>query len=169
MHWKEDYLQFIWKYQLFDTKKLKTTRGEGVVVFKTGLQNSGQGPDFKHASVQIGQEIFHGHIEIHMDNKEWYLHRHESDPHYDNVILHVVFNTTAEAYTLASHNQAIPILCLENHIHKHTLEHLDALMSAKKDIPCQGFYRLPPIIKMSHLIRYSHTFCSPLSYFFIMI
>ncbi len=148
MHWKEDYLQFIWKYQLFDTKNLKTTLGEGIVVLKTGLQNSGQGPDFNHASVQIGQEIFHGHVEIHMDNKEWYQHRHQNDPHYDNVILHVVFNRTAEAYTLASHNQAIPILCLETYIQKHTLEHLDALMSAKKDIACQDFYRLPPMIKI---------------------
>jgi hypothetical protein len=146
MHWKEDYLQFIWKYQLFDTKNLKTTLGDGIIVLKTGLQNSGQGPDFSHASVQIGHEVFHGHVEIHMDNKEWYLHRHQTDPHYDNVILHVVFNATAEAYTLASQNQAIPILCLENHIQKHTLAHLDALMSAKKDIACQDFYRLPPTI-----------------------
>jgi hypothetical protein len=146
MHWKEDFLHFIWKYQLFDKKKLHTTRGEGLTVLKTGLHNQIQGPDFSHAAVQIGSEIFHGHVEIHLDNKDWYLHQHQYDPNYNNVILHVVYHHTEELHTLTSQNQAIPIFCLENYISAPTLEHLDAIMQTKKDIACQDIFKLPSSI-----------------------
>ena len=105
MHWKEDYLHFIWKYQLFDSKSLTTTHRDSITVLKTGLPNTGQGPDFNHASVKIGSEIFHGHVEIHIDNTEWYNHKHHQDSYYDNVILHVVLNQTAELHTLTSKKQ----------------------------------------------------------------
>jgi len=143
MNWKEDYLHFIWKYQLFDTQKLKSTLGEEVKVLKTGLPNSGQGPDFSHAAIQIGSQVFHGHVEIHIDNRDWYAHNHDKDRYYDNVILHVVLKKTDEAYTLTSTNQSIPILCLENHIHDSTIHHLDTLMQTKKNIACQEVFHLP--------------------------
>ena len=146
MHWKEDYLHFIWKYQLFDSKSLTTTHRDSITVLKTGLPNTGQGPDFNHASVKIGSEIFHGHVEIHIDNTEWYNHKHHQDTYYDNVILHVVLNQTAELHTLTSKNQAIPILCLDSHISYKTIQHLESLMHAKKNIACKDIFRLPPNI-----------------------
>ena len=148
MQWKEDFLHFIWKYQLFDKSNLQTTHGEVINVLKTGLHNLHQGPDFSHAAVQIGSEIFHGHIEIHIDNKDWYLHQHQQDSNYDNVILHVVYRHTEEVYTLTSKSQAIPILCLENYISEKTLEQLTAIMQAKKDIACQDIFKLPSPIEI---------------------
>lgn len=143
MNWKEDFLHFIWKYQLLNNKSLTSTRGERILVHKTGLHNQGQGPDFKHASVQIDQQIFHGHVEIHIDNKDWYNHKHQLDANYDNVILHVVLKNTDEAYTLTSSNQAIPILCIENHLSKDTLNNIETLVQSKKIISCQDIFRLP--------------------------
>lgn len=146
MQWKEEFLHFIWKYQLFNKQDLRTTRGEVINVLKTGLHNQIQGPDFSHAAVQIDKEIFHGHVEIHIDNKDWYQHLHHKDPNYDNVILHVVYHYTEEVHTLTSKNQAIPILCLENYISATTIEQLTAIMQAKKDIACQDIFKMPPVI-----------------------
>lgn len=146
MHWKEEFLHFIWKYQLFNKQDLQTTRGEAINVLKTGLHNQIQGPDFTHASVQIGSEILHGHIEIHIDNKDWYHHKHQEDSYYNNVIMHVVLNHTAELHTLTSANQAIPILCLESHISIMTVEHLESIIQTKKTIACQEIFSLPSSI-----------------------
>lgn len=149
MHWKEEYLHFIWKYQLFEKKQLISTRGEAIIVHKTGLLNTGQGPDFLHASVQIGAEILHGHIEIHIDNKDWYNHAHQNDPNYQNIILHVVLHNTQEAYTLSAENRPIPILCLENYIAPTTLTHLQDLMTSKKQPACQNIFKLPSSIQIA--------------------
>jgi hypothetical protein len=146
MQWKEDFIHFIWRYQLFDRQNLQTTRGDKITVLKTGLHNQIQGPDFTHAEVQIGSEIFHGHIEIHIDNKDWYHHKHQFDQNYDNVILHVVYHQTAEVHTLTSKNQPIPILCLEKYISPLTIEHLFSIMQAKKDIACHDIFKMPSSI-----------------------
>lgn len=148
MHWREEYLHFIWKYQLFQSNLLKTTRNETVIVHKTGLLNSGQGPDFLHASIQIGDATLHGHIEIHIDNKDWYSHSHQHDAHYQNVILHVVLNNTNEAYTLGADHRAVPILCLQDTIESNMLLYLQDLMSSKKSPACQDFYQKPSQIKL---------------------
>jgi len=143
MQWKEEYLQYIWKYRLFDTKNLKTTFGERIEILKTGVHNTGQGPDFLFASVQIGNEIHHGHIEIHLDNRDWYAHAHQRDTNYQNVVLHVVLQNTHELYTLGAGHTAMPILCLENYILPSTQENLHILLKTKLDPACREVFKMP--------------------------
>lgn len=146
---KESYLHFIWKYLLFDTSGLKTTLGEDIAIIHRGTHNHDQGPDFLQAEIKIGSNTMYGHVEIHIDNKNWYDHKHQFDPNYNTTILHVVLNHTAELYTLSSSQTQIPILCLDTKIENKTLENITQLMSAKSDISCTSIFRLPDPIYIS--------------------
>ncbi|MBL7969677.1 MAG: DUF2851 family protein [Prolixibacteraceae bacterium] len=87
---KEEFLQFIWKHSLFTKNELKTTDGRAVEIITTGQPNTDSGPDFFNAKIRIGDTIWAGNIEIHQKSSHWFLHKHDADPAFDNVILHVV-------------------------------------------------------------------------------
>ena len=55
-----------------------------------GLHNRNSGPDFFNAKVKIGGTLWVGNVEIHDKSGDWYVHGHERDVHYNNVVLHVV-------------------------------------------------------------------------------
>ena len=86
----EDLIHYCWKHKLFPLTGLKTTDEQNVEVIDPGLHNRNAGPDFFNAKVKIGGTLWVGNIEIHDKASDWFLHRHEKDVHYNNVILHVV-------------------------------------------------------------------------------
>lgn len=86
----EDLIHYCWKHKLFPLTGLKTTDEQKVEVIDPGLHNRNAGPDFFNAKVKIGGTLWVGNIEIHDKASDWFLHRHEKDVHYNNVILHVV-------------------------------------------------------------------------------
>jgi len=148
LKFKEDFLHFIWKFQLFNVESLATTRGEKISILQTGIHNQNQGADFLQAAIRLGNNTFYGNIEIHIQNADWYQHRHHLDTNYDNTILHVVYQMTDEIYTLNSKNHQIPILCLAPYISPKTIENIDFLMSEKAKIPCHKIYQLPSKIHL---------------------
>jgi hypothetical protein len=87
----EEFLQFIWKYGLFERSSLHTDSGEEVQVISLGEQNQDAGPDFLNARLKIGSTTWAGNVEIHLRSADWYAHGHKTDKAYDNVILHVVY------------------------------------------------------------------------------
>lgn len=86
----EEFLQFLWKFQLFDVENLYCTTGEKVVPLHVGSHNTDAGPDFFNAKIQIGEEVWAGNVEIHQRTSDWVRHNHHKNKAYDNVILHVV-------------------------------------------------------------------------------
>ncbi len=88
----EDFLQFIWKFQLFDTDNLVCTSGERVKVIRTGSHNHDAGPDFFNAKLQIDGQIWAGNVEVHFNTSDWLKHNHHNDKAYDSVVMHVVAN-----------------------------------------------------------------------------
>ena len=87
----EEFLQFIWKYGLFEHSNLFTDSGDEIQVISLGEQNQDSGPDFLNARLKIGTTTWAGNVEIHQRSSDWYSHGHEADKAYDNVILHVVY------------------------------------------------------------------------------
>lgn len=134
---KEDFLHYVWKFQKFDKRDLKTTSGELVQVLNPGRHNFSSGPDFFNAQLTIANQIWAGNVEIHLKSSHWYTHRHEEDHNYDSVILHVVWEHDAEVFR--KHNIAIPVLELKKGVDKTTLENYRKLFSKDQQwINCQN-------------------------------
>ena len=87
---EEEMLQFAWETRSFHARGWHTLSGEPIEVVHPGTLNRNQGPDFLYAHVKIQGVDHFGHIEIHVDGRDWYRHGHEKDPNYNPVVLHVV-------------------------------------------------------------------------------
>ena len=86
----EQLLHYCWKHKMWPLEGLETTDGRVVEVLDPGLHNRNAGPDFFNAKVKIGGTLWVGNVEIHDKSGDWYLHGHDKDAHYNNVVLHVV-------------------------------------------------------------------------------
>jgi hypothetical protein len=88
----ERLLQAVWHRQRLRREALKTTDGRIVRVFHPGFAGSGGGPDFRDAVVQIGEQAPRtGDVEIDLRAQHWRAHGHDRNPHFRNVLLHVVW------------------------------------------------------------------------------
>jgi hypothetical protein len=87
----ERLVQCLWYDQRLQTGQLRTADGRPVRVTFPGWWNLEAGPDFRHATLQIGDGPERtGDVEIHLRAEDWLHHRHGHDPLYNDVILHVV-------------------------------------------------------------------------------
>ena len=85
----EQLLHYIWKHRILPLRELRTTDGRTVEVIDPGLHNTNAGPDFFNAKVRIDGTMWVGNVEIHERSADWFLHGHDQDPAYNNVVLHV--------------------------------------------------------------------------------
>ena len=95
----EQLIHYVWKHKMFPLTGLKTTDGQEVEVIDPGLHNHNAGPDFFNAKVKIGGTLWVGNVEIHDRASDWFLHRHDHDPNYNNVILHVAESIDVDVKT----------------------------------------------------------------------
>ena len=100
---KEDLLHMVWKMKKFDFGDLRTTKDEPISIINFGNHNHDSGPDFLNAEINIGHTKWFGHVEIHVKASEWTQHKHQHDPNYNNVILHVVYEHDVEIFDV--HNK----------------------------------------------------------------
>lgn len=108
---KEEFLHYLWKYNLYDPEKLTDGLGNKIIVIRPGDYNRDSGPDFFNARISVDGTIWAGNIEIHIRASHFDIHGHQNDPAFDNVILHVVaendkqvFNTRGEELLTAKLN-----------------------------------------------------------------
>ena len=116
---REDYLHYLWQFQKFNNLDLKTVEGCAVQVFSPGLHNELSGPDFFNARLLIGEQEWAGNVEIHLRSSDWYLHGHETDTAYDNVILHVVWVHDVEIFR--KNNSPLPVIELKDVVSPESL------------------------------------------------
>ena len=99
-----------------------------------GMHNTNAGPDFFNGKIKIGQTLWAGNIELHINSSDWKKHKHSSDKSYDNVVLHVVFNNDLEI--LDKNGYAIPTLELKDLIDANLIDKYEDLIESKDWIPC---------------------------------
>ena len=108
----EDVLQYIWKTQSLSNAQLVTVDGEQLQILKQGTLNNDSGPDFSSARVMINEVNWFGDIEVHIKTSYWKLHKHQHDPAYNKVILHVVWEH--DSPVVRNDGSEIPTLELKN-------------------------------------------------------
>ena len=132
---KEDFLHHLWKFKKFDTLNLKTSNEEEITIINVGQYLELAGPDFFNAQITIGGQKWAGNVEIHLKSSDWYLHNHEQDSGYENVILHVVWEN--DAVIFRSDNSEIPVLELKKYVESTTIANYQSLLLPKSWIFCE--------------------------------
>ena len=132
---REDFLHYLWKFKKFETLNLRTTQKDQIVIIKTGDYLELSGPDFFNAQIKIGNQKWAGNIEIHLKSSDWYVHHHEKDPAYENVILHVVWEHDTEIFS--RNNAEIPVLVLKDYVSTEIINNYQSLVSPKSWISCE--------------------------------
>ncbi len=133
---KEDFLHYIWLYKKLDLSNLRTTKGEVLTILNFGQYIQQAGPDFFNAQIVLDNQKWAGNVEIHVKSSDWYVHHHEKDDNYNNVILHVVWENDSPIFR--KDNSEIPVLELKNHIAKEELSKYKSLTSQKSWIFCEN-------------------------------
>ena len=128
----EQLLHYVWKHKLFPLRELQTSDGDAVEVIDPGLHNRNAGPDFFNAKVRIGRTLWVGNVEIHDKSSDWYLHGHDKDQRYDNVILHVAGVLDAEV--MNTNGEFIRQLQLD--VPDNVRDHYDELLKTDSYPPC---------------------------------
>lgn len=132
---KEDFLHYLWKFKKFDALNLKTFNGEEITIINSGQYLELAGPDFFNAQITIDNQKWAGNVEIHLKSSDWYVHHHERDEGYENVILHVVWEHDTEIFR--KNNIEIPVLELNKYVDAETLHNYQSLLTPKSWIFCE--------------------------------
>lgn len=132
----ESFLHYLWKYKKFSTLALETVQGETIKILRVGDHNDHSGPDFFNAQLEIDGQLWAGNVEVHSMSSHWYIHNHEQDIAYQNVILHVVWEHDTEIFT--KDNTPIPTLVLKDFVDIELLnKYQDFSSHSGKWIPCE--------------------------------
>ena len=131
----EDFLQYVWRYRVFQSTDLMTTNHQPLLVYHPGQQNFSGGPDFLNARIKIGDALWCGHVEIHIRSSDWRRHGHTDDGSYKNVILHVVMEHDEDIYLHAPGD--LPVLEMKRLIPEKQLERYGHWLGSKTWISCQ--------------------------------
>jgi hypothetical protein len=130
----ENFLHTIWNHQLILSKELVTTSGIDITLINKGILNKHDGPDFLEAKLKLGETLWAGNIEIHVNSSDWIKHRHDENPRYKNIILHIVWNNDVDL------DISVETLELKGLVPKIYLDNYQQLLSSKEDkLPCSAF------------------------------
>lgn len=132
---REDFLHYVWKFKKFDFTELLTVQGESLTILNSGQYLQLSGPDFFNAQIEINGQKWAGNVEIHIKSSDWYVHGHERDDAYNNVILHVVWEHDSAVFR--SDNSEIPVLELRNYVDEKILQNYNRLIATKSWIYCE--------------------------------
>lgn len=133
---KENFLHFVWQNRLFSHQNLETTQQQVVQIFERGVWNHGSGPDFFNGKIKLGNIEWAGNIELHVKSSDWYLHKHQKDNAYDNVILHVVWEDDKPVRNASG--KLIPTLVLKGRVALTLQEKYLQLLSIQDQLLCHN-------------------------------
>src|SRR5262245_3204868 len=132
---QEAFLQHVWSLQYFLKQELATTEGEPVEIFEPGTLNRDAGPDFSQARIRIGDMQWVGNVEIHTHSSGWTEHRHDENPAYDSVILHVVWQD--DKPVRRKDKSLLATVELRGRVQENLVRNFRQLVTSSFSIPCQ--------------------------------
>ena len=138
----EKFLQLVWHHQLFHKSNLQSTENKPIQIINKGKYNfSSSGPDFTEAVINYEGMKWSGSIEIETNSNHWYLHEHDRNPAFNNVILLVCYEHH-ENKILNSNGLEVPVLVIKPYILADAIEKLEILMH--QEVPCKFFLKDVP-------------------------
>ena len=139
----ELYLHYLWKMKRLPIHQMELIDGKKFNLLDFGSYNEFEnGPDFKNGSIVLDELTWFGSIEMHVNASDWYKHKHHTDPNYNNVILHVVYNADSE---VIQNGRILPTIELKNRIDKDHYRQYQFLQKNKSTIPCESLFHSIPI------------------------
>lgn len=134
---KESFLHYLWRYKKIPFQLLQLTNGDKVLIKSCGEYNINEsGPDFINGKIEIYGITWVGNIEMHVKSSDWYLHQHDKDRAYDNVVLHVVFVHDKDVYI---NGQIVPTIELKNILDPNLLHNSTKELFNNNEFPCEPF------------------------------
>lgn len=121
---------------MFNKSGLETTDGRAVSIIDPGEHNHHAGPDFFNAKVTIGKTTWAGNVEIHVSERDWNQHGHQTDNAYNNVVLHVVYH--ADGSSKNAEGNEIPVVELLARISRRQIDLYESFVRSRQYIPCQN-------------------------------
>jgi hypothetical protein len=131
---KEEYLHFLWRMRFLPSRIFELEDGTQLEIIEFGEYNKNEsGPDFFHSKLIIDGLLWFGHVEFHLKASDWNKHKHQFDPAYDHVILHIVWenDTPVEAK-----GRLLPTLLLSKYLKDDFSESHEKDTSKIKQLPC---------------------------------
>ena len=143
---KETFLYYLWENRLI-TGTLTTDTEQPIEITNPGYRNLDSGPDYLEAKISIGEQLWAGHVEIHVRTSDWSKHGHQTDKAYQNVILHVVYENDTKV-------NDIPVLELKGHFDESLYAQYEKLIASRHWIPCErSMENVSAFLKLSCLDR----------------
>lgn len=134
----EDFLHFLWQNKFF-TQQLTTVNNDLITVLNPGFHNHNSGPDFSNARIMIGETLWAGNVEIHINSSDWFKHGHQNDEAYTNVVLHVVYKHDA-----VGKFSGMPVCELQGKIDANLYSAYSEFLYKQKFVPCIDYlYKIP--------------------------
>jgi hypothetical protein len=133
----EALLQYAWKTKSLYTNELVSTEGFPIEIISWGVLNKHEGPDFSDIRIRYKGLIWAGHAEMHVLSSEWHEHKHDEDPNYENVILHVVFEDDKPLYD--RHGKKVVTLELKGRIPESVIQNATNLITNESSLSCHNF------------------------------
>jgi len=136
-HLPEMVVQHLWARRLFPSQ-LKTTGGIPLEVIHPGSWNRDSGADFTLAHLILGGVAMVGDVEVHVTSQGWTRHRHDANPRYNTVLLHVVLHSDAPPDRLYRQDGTVlHELELAPHLEGRLTSHLmDFFLHNPSRLPC---------------------------------
>jgi hypothetical protein len=91
-------------------------KGNTLQILEPGSLNTRFGPDITHSRFCLNGVVYQGSVEFHVRINDWYLHGHDYDPAYQDVIFHVLAIEPEKNQTNVSHKfsgNEIPVFVLK--------------------------------------------------------
>ncbi len=126
---KEEFIYYLWENRLL-SNDLVTVDGEEVNIISVGIRNHDSGPDYLDTRIKIGDTLWVGHVEMHVNTSDWFRHGHQDDEAYNNVVLHVVYHNDCERLN-------IPTVEIAGKFDENILARYEGFMRSRQWIPCE--------------------------------